>query len=413
MQSLCILGRQPALGMAELESLYGSTIITPVSNLAALIDIDPCLLAFDRLGGSVKFCKVLTTLETTKWEDVEKFLVQVSPGHARDMAGGKMNIGLSVYGLKIDPRRLTRTALSLKNAIRATGKSVRIVANKEMALSSAQVIYNKLTGPKGWELVFVVDGTRTIIAQTVREQNINSYSLRDRDRPKRDSRVGMLPPKLAQIIINLAAGELPKDKLASICDTPEGQTLPRPEFNQLILDPFCGTGVVLQEALLMGYKVEGSDLDQRMIDYTKANLEWLATTSLVEDVKDCTLETGDATSHVWKHAPGFIASEAYLGQAFTAQPSDTEIAQNVTNTNLIIKKTLQNIARQIPSGTRICLAIPAYHTSRGDFKHLPLIDSVEELGYNRISFKHLNDSELLYFREQQIVARELLVITRK
>jgi len=413
MQSLCILGRQPALGMAELESLYGSATITPVGDIAALIDIDPCLLAFDRLGGSIKFCKVLTTLETTKWEDIEKFLIEVSPGHAKDMAGGKMNIGLSIYGLKIDTRRITRTALSLKKAIITTGKSVRIVPNKELALSSAQVIYNKLTGPNGWELVFVVDSGQTIVAQTVREQNINAYSLRDRDRPKRDSRVGMLPPKLAQIIINLATGELPRAQLQSICDIPEGQKIPRPKFDELILDPFCGTGVILQESLLMGYKVDGSDLDQRMIDYSSDNLKWLRSMFSIDNLEGTNLEVGDATSFVWGRVPQFIASEAYLGQAFTSQPSDAEIAHNVATTNLIIKKSLQNIARQVPSGTRLCIAIPAYHSSRGDFKHLPLIDSVEELGYNRMSFKYLSNSELVYFREQQIVARELLVITRK
>jgi tRNA G10 N-methylase Trm11 len=412
MQSLCILGRQPAIGMAELESLYGGSLITPVSNIAALIDIDPCLLAFDRLGGSIKFCKVLTTLETNKWEDIEKFLVKVSPEHAKDMASGKMNIGLSLYGLKIDPRRLIRTGLSLKKAIRVIGRSVRIVPNKELALSSAQVIYNKLTGLNGWELVFVVDAGQTIIAQTVKEQDINSYSLRDRERPKRDSRVGMLPPKLAQIIINLATGELPKDQLESICDIPEGQQIPRPRFNELILDPFCGTGVILQEALLMGYKVDGSDLDQRMIDYSADNLKWLETMFSLES-EGTVLEVGDATSFVWGRVPQFIASETYLGQEFTSQPSDAEISQNISTTNLIIKKSLQNIARQVPSGTRMCIAIPAYHNSRGDFKHLPLIDSIEELGYNRISFKHLSNSELVYFRERQIVARELLVITRK
>jgi tRNA G10 N-methylase Trm11 len=413
MQSLCILGRQPSIGLAELESLYDSSLITPVSNVAALIDIDPCLLAFDRLGGSIKFCKVLTTLPTIKWEDVEKFLKEVSPGHAKEMAGGKMNIGLSVYGRKVDPKRLMRTALSLKKAIKTVGKSVRIVPNKESSLSSAQVIYNKLTGANGWELVFVVDDTQTIVAQTIKEQDINSYSFRDRDRPKRDSRVGMLPPKLAQIIINLATGELPKEKLQSICEIPEGQAIPRPNFDELILDPFCGTGVILQEALLMGYKVSGSDIDQRMIDYSSANLKWLATNFSTPTPEGTVLEVGDATSFVWGKIPKFIASEAYLGQAFTSQPSDGEIAQNVSTTNLIIKKSLQNIARQVPSGTRLCVAIPAYHDSRGNFKHLPLIDSIEELGYNRISFKHLSNSELVYFREQQIVARELLVITRK
>lgn len=59
-------------------------------------------------------------------------------------------------------------------------------------------------------------------------QDIESYTARDQARPMRDARVGMLPPKLAQIIINLAL---------SNNDITE------------VLDPFCGTGVVLQEGI--------------------------------------------------------------------------------------------------------------------------------------------------------------------
>ena len=50
MQSLLILGRQPSLGLAELESLYGASALTTVGNQAVIVDVDPCLLAFDRLG---------------------------------------------------------------------------------------------------------------------------------------------------------------------------------------------------------------------------------------------------------------------------------------------------------------------------------------------------------------------------
>ncbi len=101
MQSLMILGRQPELGLAELESLYGAGKIRPVGDKAAVVDVDPCLLAFDRLGGSVKFCKILTELDTTDWKAIEKFLVEVSPGHSQKMPEGKMRLGLSAIGLKV------------------------------------------------------------------------------------------------------------------------------------------------------------------------------------------------------------------------------------------------------------------------------------------------------------------------
>jgi tRNA G10 N-methylase Trm11 len=411
MESVMILGRLPALSLAELESLYGADKVQPIGERAAKVAVDPCLLAFDRLGGSIKFCKLLTVLDTTNWKDIEKFLVQVSPGHSQRMPEGKMRLGLSVIGLKVTTGQLEATGLTMKKAIRKTGRNVRLVPNKELELNTAQVIHNQLTGPTGWELVFVADGDKTYVVQSVKVQNIDSYTVRDRGRPKRDARVGMLPPKLAQTIINLAAGPLPEDTLQNICDIPAGEPIPPKLLNKTVLDPFCGTGVVLQEALLMGYGAYGSDLEKRMVDYSKANLDWLSTKLPYEATIE--LEAGDATTHDWQHQIDFVASESYLGRPFTSAPSPDVLQQTTSECNLIIKKFLQNIHGQLESGTRLCVAVPAWQTRNGQFKHLPLIDQISDLGYNRVEFERVSDSDLLYYREDQVVARQLLVLTRK
>jgi tRNA G10 N-methylase Trm11 len=411
MQSLLVLGRQPELGLAELESLYGAGKLRPVGDKAVVVDIDPCMLAFDRLGGSVKFCKLLTTLDTTDWKQIEKFLLQVSPGHSERMPEGKMQLGLSVIGLQVSLGKLESTGLTLKKVIKKTGRNVRLIPNKELELNSAQVLHNRLTGPTGWELVFIRDDDKTIVAQTVKVQDIDSYTKRDRERPKRDAKVGMLPPKLAQIIINLAAGQLPEDKLESICDIPAGQPIPKPLLNKSLLDPFCGTGVILQEALLMGYNTYGTDLDQRMADYTHANIEWLKSWYDFETAVDVT--QADATTAKWEFPVDFVASETYLGRPFTSPPSAEVLSQTISDCNLIIKKFLRNIHGQLKSGTRLALAVPAWQTSSGQFRRLPLVDQISDLGYNQVSFEHAGADELTYYRSDQIVARQLLVIIRK
>jgi len=412
MQSLLILGRQPELGLAELESLYGADKLRAVGDHAAVVDIDPCLLAFDRLGGSIKFCKVLTTLDTTNWRDVEAFLRKVGPGHAATMPEGKMRLGFSTLGMGVSIKQMEASGLSLKKAIRAAGRSARLVPNKTHELNSAQVIHNQLTGPTGWELVFVRDGQQTIIAQTVKVQDIEAYTTRDRGRPKRDAKVGMLPPKLAQIIINLAVGQLTEDKLSSICDIPAGAEIPRPQLGQTILDPFCGTGVILQEATLMGYDIYGTDLEPRMVDYSKANLDWLQQRyNLAESTGH--LDVGDATEHKWTKSTDFVAAETYLGRPFTSYPSSEILAQTATDCNLIIKRFLKNLQTQLASGTRICLAIPAWQTRPNEFKNLPLIDQIDDLGYNQVSFEHTGVDKLIYYRSDQIVARRLIVLIRK
>lgn len=412
MQSLLILGRQPALGLAELESLYGADRLQPVGNKAVIVDIDPCLLAFDRLGGSVKFCKVLTALDTTDWHQIEKFLLQASPTQSEKMPEGKMLLGLSTIGLDAGPQQLQATGLKIKKAVRQTGRPVRLVPNKTVELNTAQVLHNNLTGSNGWEIYLIRDGDKTIVAQTVKVQDIESYTQRDRGRPKRDTRVGMLPPKLAQIIINLAAGRLPEDVLSNICDIPADQEVPRPKLGQTVLDPFCGTGVILQEAALMGYESYGTDLEPRMVDYSKQNLEWLTRTYHLPAVC-CQVEAGDATSYKWQKPFDFVASETYLGRPFTGRPDAEVLARTIAECNLIIKKFLQNIHGQVTSGTRLCLAVPAWQVKQGQFKHLPLIDQISDLGYNRVSFERIGPEDLLYYREDQVVARQLLVITRR
>lgn len=412
MQSLMILGRLPGLSLAELESLYGPDKIRPVGSQAAIVDIDPCFLAFDRLGGSIKFCKLLTELDTVRWKEIEKFLLQVSPGHSERMPEGKMHLGLSLYGFKESVKQIEATGLSLKKAIRKTGRSVRLVPNKEADLNTAQVFHNHLTGPQGWELVFIKNGDKTVVGQTVKVQDIDAYTLRDRGRPKRDTRVGMLPPKLAQIILNLAVGKLPEDKLESICEIPAGEIVPRPHLGKTVLDPFCGTGVVLQEAALAGYDVYGSDLEPRMVEYTKLNLAWLNANYRLEGGYTFSFEPGDATAHAWQQSLDFVATETYLGRPFTSRPSSEVLAQTMADCNLIIKKFLQNILGQLQPGARLCLALPAWQTGKNVFKHLPLVDQIEQIGYNRIRFERSKE-RLLYYREDQVVARELLVLQRK
>ncbi len=417
--SIVILGRQPALGVAELESLYGAENVRALPGGIARLSVMPCSVDFARLGGAVKLCKLLAVQETTNWKDIEKFLVAVSPQQSTKMPEGKMHLGLSAYSIDISPQQLLATGLNIKKSIqKQTGRSVRLVPNKTADLNTAQVIHNKLTGETGWELVFARDGNRTIIAQTLFVQDIASYGERDFGRPKRDARVGMLPPKLAQIIINLATGaeEFRRVKpglSGDICLKPEDdKKMHDDRAATRVLDPFCGTGVVLQEALLMGYQAYGTDLEPRMTDYTRTNLEWLATRHQLP-AHDYTLAVGDATSLRWELPISTIASETYLGRPFTATPPSEVLAQTVTDCNVVIKKFLANIYNQLSPGTRLCLAIPAWQTRPGQFKHLPLVDHLEELGYNQVRFEHVCTEDLLYYRPDQIVARELLVITRK
>ncbi len=391
-KSLFILGRQPAIGRAELESLLGADHVQPIGGHMAS-DVAPDEIDFARIGSSIRLAKVLAELDTTKWPAIVRSLSKELPNNLDYLPEeGKIKLGLSVFDVPVTTQELFRTGLELKKICKKAGRSVRLVPNTELALSSAAVLHNQMTGNLGMELLLVRDGNKTWLAQTTKVQDITAYARRDRGRPKRDARVGMLPPKLAQTIVNLATGSLTATE------------------DNTVLDPFCGTGVVLQEALLMGYDAYGTDLEPRMVDYSRENLEWLATHGKETTP---TLEVGDATDHQWTHPFSVVASETYLGRPLTSWPGSDTLREIIGTCNVIIEKFLKNIAAQTEPGKRFCLAVPAWRGPNGQLHHLPLLDHLGEIGYNRIRFEHAKDADLVYFRPEQLVARELLVITRK
>lgn len=386
--TITILGRQPAIGLAELESLYGSENVRAVGDTAALLDAD---IDFARLGSSVKAAEYLTTVESTNPQKVFDFCRRALPEFVTELPEGKIKLGVSIYGLNMPVQKQNANTLSLKKVLRDIGRSVRVVPNTEAALSSAQTYHNQLTSAVGCELLFVRDGNSTLVGRVTDVQNINEYAERDRDRPKRDTRVGMLPPKLAQTIINLAVGNQKANK------------------DLIVLDPFCGTGVVLMEASLMGYTAYGTDIEPRMISFSKTNLDWLAERPQ-STVAPYTLEVGDATSHTWKlPTAARVACEGYLGTPFASEPPEAALRDTIGTCNLITQKFLRNIHDQLATGTRLCIAAPSWFV-RGKTYHLPLLHDIATTSFKRVEFTHAANEDLLYHRDDQIVGRELLVL---
>lgn len=389
---IAILGRQPALGLAELERVFGSEAVGHVAPQIASVDADH--FALPRLGGTLKAGRLVLRSKTA-WHQASQKLVEhyLREWHSFD---GKITLGLSGYNLDIDPRELQKTGIILKQKLKKSGVSLRLIPNQDLALSTATSHHNKLgLAPNKVELLIIKADDGTIhVAESTGAQNITAYTKRDQERPMRDAFVGMLPPKLAQIMINLA-GEL---------HSSEGELHPR------ILDPFCGTGVILQEAALMGYAVYGTDLSEKMIRYSRDNLNWLADTHHVSF--DWFLREGDAIDAKWQQPINAVVAETYLGQPFSAPPSPAKLTEVRGNCNFILSAFLKNIGAQLQPGTPLCIAVPAWRSKDGSFTHLPLIDKLEKLGYKEATFSNVRPSDLLYYREDQVVARELLVLTK-
>ena len=428
---IALLGRQPEISLAELAAVFGADCVNRISQQFAKVQTSQ--FGITTLGGTVKCAKVITELPASRTDKASllaasRFITQHCQAKWAH-SPHKITLGLSAYGLAVSARDIQKTGLILKSSLKKSGTSLRLIPNDQPALSTATAHNNKLGGSSHKVELLLVKTTdrRLVIAESRGVQNITAYTRRDRHRPKRDTFVGMLPPKLAQIMLNLALGAR-----MEICQTSTGKDAPRPSSNHLlhvecirqrrpqnhrpveeigdqpvtILDPFCGTGTVLQEALLRGCDVVGSDLSQKMVDYTTENLSWLQSTFTAPgNVID--IHQADATTHRWPNGTHLTAvvCETYLGQPFSAPPAPQKLAEVAGNCNHIITGFLTNIRPQLAPNTPLCIAVPAWYDASGHATHLPLIKNLQQLGYCQ-----LNRTPLIYRRPDQIVARELLVL---
>jgi len=382
---IALLGRQPALSVAELEVLYGSSNVQWFSNIAATISTDD--FDFNRLGGTQKAGRVVAELRGN-WRQVGS---QIAKNYEVEWAKreGKITLGISAYGFRESARDIQKTGLILKKKLREHGVSMRLIPNTEAALNTAASHHNKLgLNDSHVELLIVRAGDgRVIVAESIGAQNITAFAARDQARPKTDAFVGMLPPKLARMMVNMS-----------------GATKGR------VLDPFCGTGVVLQEAALMSANVYGTDLSERMVDYTRDNLQWLK--DMYQITFEEYFEVADATKATWQQPIDAVVTEVYLGQPMTTLLDTPKLEKIMDECDSITRDFLVNLRRQLAPGTRCCIAVPAWFDRR-KFLHLKVVDDLEKIGYNRISFERTANEDLIYHRENQVVARELLVITVK
>ena len=385
MKYLAVLGRLSDISLAELAAQFGSSVKKIAPNLAVFESDD--IVDINRFGGTLKFGRLLT-------ENPIDFLMQLKNGGEKFT--GKFTIGVSDYSRNASSRKSQSEAMRLKKIIARQGRSARVLANTEAAHSTATSHHNQM-GEKTGHVEFLVVGKEWYVLTGV--QNITAYKNRDQVRPARDAKVGMLPPKLAQILINLC-GPL--------------------KTGSRLLDPFCGTGVVLQEAFLMDFQPYGTDLSERMIEYSEKNLKWIAgqnqqkhLAKTSESSEEFKLAAGDATTLTWTEKIDAVACETYLGAPMSLPPVEVKLKEQKTECKRIVLGFLKNILPQIEAGTPLVLAVPAWKRPEGHYERMNIIDEIQDLGYNVCKLNHLSQEDMLYFRDGQIVAREIIVLRKK
>lgn len=397
MQYAFVLGREPAISTAELISALNAagagfdaktSIFTPSVMIATVekqLDAD----FFHRLGGSIKMARVVK-----ESQNIDKDLLKLL-----EAAAGETNLdfGLSLYDMGAEPARarmfgkwMKPLSLELKKELKASGLSVRAVLADGLALTSVQVDKNKLIG-KGAEFLILAGPKTTWLARTIAVQAFEDFSERDFGRPKADAKSGMLPPKLARMMVNIAAGPL---------DEP-------------LLDPFCGSGTVLNEAATLGYRILlGSDISQKAVADTKDNFAWLAKERGLKIKFDATVsDVKDLPSQLDAASVSTIVCEPYLGPPLKGTESDQKIHFEYLELMGLYRRAFDAFSKILKPGGKVVFVFPFFGS-----KHVNILRELEDYGFRAegllpgMAVTALNarsSTGLVYKRPDQRVGRDI------
>lgn len=412
MKYFFILGSNPAISAVEVTSLItgGLFTVTEVYKQAMIVeggdDLDTRTL-MDRLGGTVKIGRIIEEgLEVT-----DEAVIAGSLALARERKAdvGRVTFGLSAYALERSgpasraatvASRFKRIGMEVKRLLKEEDVPCRFVRpSAGFALSSAAAQKNGLTGPGGFEYVLLTKGDAMMTGVTLAIQPFERFSAADYGRPSRDTVQGMLPPKLARIMLNIAAA--------------------RP--GQRIFDPFCGSGTVLTEALQLGVRqVVGSDTNPGAIESTKENIAWLTEKGFCPAPERLDLSAQDARkAGEWLEPASVdaIVTEPYLGPPRNGKESRGESQRTLYELTRLYVGSLASWKTVLKEGAPVVMALPVY--IHGLERHGVNAEEFRAAGFEteslfpsrfleRMGVRETKNKGLLYGRMDQKVWREIV-----
>lgn len=412
-----ILGRNQALSVAEIFSVLKTKSIEyeflAVSGEVLLIGTKTALLAKElqlQLGGTIKIVEVIKELDLDKSEEEFHALFSADSlfNHFFLQNQGKIRFGVSLYHLipvKSDERGETKMlehiSKMIKMALKSAGQSSGFVRMKGRYLSSVSVAKNGLL-KKGAEIILLLNQHKIYVGKTLTVQQFEEYSFRDYGRPERDARQGMLPPKLAKIMLNMAAAP----KHASI------------------LDPFCGSGTVLTEAIVLGYtNLFGSDLSQKAVSDTEKNIAWLTekyhlnANDLNIKLKAC--DISQLSSCFAANSIDAIVTEPFLGPPYTRNLGDEEINRLMRHISALYISAFAQFAKIFKNNGKIVIIFPAIK-GQSRFRLLDILPDLQKSQFFQISYINDDLSKIfspflserktcIYGRGDEFILREILL----
>lgn len=394
MQYLFILGSTPLLSQKELESLLGEKSLEKIAPNVLKFDNNEGLdldFLINRLGGVVKIASLEKVIsdKINLLKEITALLVK--------RGESKIIFGTSIYG-NFFLGNLKAFNKEIKGSLEKIGKRARFVLGEKAQISSVQIEKIKVN-----DIILVNNGNKIFIGITLKIQNFEEWGKRDYRRPFADPKSGMLPPKVARMMLNIALGQRP-------INSAEKST---------ILDPFCGVGTIGAEALTIGCWVISSDKGEEAVKKTQKNLQWISDCYGIseENFKVLNSDAKNVSEMIPQKSIDAIVTEPYLGpkvELWRGRPTFGgrkitigKLQRIINELENLYMESLASWNKILKDNGKVCIVFPLFKLLGESFSMKKVIDSCEKLGYNTII------GPIEYGHPQSFVKRQIYLLEQK
>jgi tRNA G10 N-methylase Trm11 len=379
MKYIFILGRNVDLSLAEIFSYFGKSenriLNYFVKENSALIELEKKLSEkiIGDFGGVIAIGEILAS------GSIREIISELQKKEIYSGTKNKLNYVIWNFA---DEESVNNISFFLKQKFKSEKlKATEKKLGGSMKLQEGEAVRYAYSGSL-IEEQYVVFGEKNkfYFGKITEKCDYKDIESRDMEKPVRREELS-ISPRLAKIMINLSQAKK----------------------NQKIVDPFCGVGVILYEALLKEIKVIGIDKDKNAIAGARENLLWgkflKSDYSLIrDDSSKVDIESAEA-----------IVTEPHFGEILKKLPTKNQAKDMITRFENLMIAVINNLKKNV-SG-RIVFTAPTIKTMSKRVSCDPE-RILDKTGLKLAEIKNIS-VPIKEFRQNQIVGREIFILESK
>lgn len=183
----------------------------------------------------------------------------------------------------------------------------------------------------------------TVVAKTIQWKDPAAFVARDEKRPVQQH-ILTTSLRLANILVNLSESKK----------------------GEIVFDPFCGMGTILQESMIQGKNVVGMDLDIGNVEATEKNLHWAKKTFSCPGTFKIYPGDSSRLENIVQSPFDCVVTEPYLGPYLRDLPSRPHAERIINELTKLYGNVFSGLGKRLKKGGKVVIILPQIpHQGKG------------------------------------------------